>query len=398
MGATVTVNGQTVVHKASDGSSTATPDPCWTPPVPIVVAYTNVAYSRDAAATAPTVFADGCAIMIKTSYFSTSAGDEPGTGGGVISGVNRGKATFTNYSFDVFAEGENVPRRHDPMGQNHGSPYNAFSPAESQPNLQTWIDVICIAICLCHWLVGAPVNLRNAVLKGMKLGRLAELLSEWNPFERLMSTGKQACVDSMLSVPRVELIGGVYRDRLLPNIHPEVPFDMTTTPPSAMMSSKRSAFHRDAAGNPQQLPRPYPGWWLTRRAKGTTRIPDIIITHNPRLPPTGNNIARVVEIKFPGDTWGVGQKEAYREIDPLQRNPLELSPKACGCELELTPEELLALAASLAILVLLFTPWPDDVLIPALASTTLPLLARFAPSLVPLIQRAGGGTLSPVMP
>jgi len=396
MGSTVTVNRQTVVHKTSDGSSTAAPDPCWTPPVPIVVAYTNVAYSRDSAATAATVLADGCNIMIASSYFSTSYGDEPGTVGGVISGVNMGKASFLNYSFDVFAEGENVPRRHDPMGQNHGSPNNALSPALQQPNLQAYIEIICIVICLCHWLAGASSNVRNAVLKGLKLGPVADFLSEWNPLDRLESMGKQACVDTMLSLPRAELTGGVYRDRFFPNIHPEVPFDMTTNPPSAMMSSKTSLFHVDAAGNPQALPRPYPGWWLLGRTPGTTRIPDVIITNNPLLPPTGSNIARVVEIKFPGDTWRPGQQQAYRQIDPSGQQPLELSPKACGCDLELTPEELLALAAILAAAILVLTPWPDDVLIPALTPAMAPVLARFGPALARLLQGSGG--LVPALP
>ena len=99
---TMLVNRLTVVHRKSDGVSTATPDVCKSPSVPIP--YVNVAFSKDIALQATTVFADGEGIALRDSIFATSIGDEPGTGGGVISGVNKGKAIFINYSMDVFAE------------------------------------------------------------------------------------------------------------------------------------------------------------------------------------------------------------------------------------------------------------------------------------------------------
>ena len=49
---------------------------------------------------------DGNPIMLKTSNFSTSTGDEAGTaGGGVVSNTTKGKAEFINFSFDVKVEG-----------------------------------------------------------------------------------------------------------------------------------------------------------------------------------------------------------------------------------------------------------------------------------------------------
>ena len=116
---TVVVNKLTVVHKKSDGVSTASPDPCLTPSPPVPVAYVNVAYAKDLADAAKTVFADGEGIALSDSNFSTSVGDEPGTAGGVVSGVNKGKAIFLNYSMDVFAEGKNVCRLQDKMTHNH---------------------------------------------------------------------------------------------------------------------------------------------------------------------------------------------------------------------------------------------------------------------------------------
>src|SRR5213592_4053468 len=103
MAATVNVNDKTVVHKSSDGIATAFPDVCKTPSPggPVPIPYPNIARSADSADTATTVKANGQPIMLKTSNFSKSSGDEPGTAGGVVSNVNRGKAMFINYSFDV---------------------------------------------------------------------------------------------------------------------------------------------------------------------------------------------------------------------------------------------------------------------------------------------------------
>jgi hypothetical protein len=129
MGATVTVNSpNTVVHKNSGGQSPVFPDVCKTPAPPappVPIPYPNMAMSSDAAETATTVEADGQPIMLKSSVFSTSTGDEAGTVGGVVSNVTKGKAQFIVYSFDVKAEGQNVPRNLDQMKQNGSSSYNA---------------------------------------------------------------------------------------------------------------------------------------------------------------------------------------------------------------------------------------------------------------------------------
>ena len=72
------------------------------------------------------VYADGEKIMLKNSSFSTSTGDEAGSVGGVVSNCTKGKAQFILYSFDIKAEGQNVPRNTDMMKQNgSGSNFNA---------------------------------------------------------------------------------------------------------------------------------------------------------------------------------------------------------------------------------------------------------------------------------
>jgi hypothetical protein len=129
MGSTVTVNSpNTIVHAGSVGQSPVFPDVCKTPAPPappIPIPYPNLARSSDAADTATTVEADGNKIMIKKSTFSTSTGDEAGSIGGVVSNCTKGKAQFIAYSFDVKAEGQNVPRNFDMMKQNGSGSYNA---------------------------------------------------------------------------------------------------------------------------------------------------------------------------------------------------------------------------------------------------------------------------------
>lgn len=123
MATTTCVNGQTVVHKTSEGTLITCPDVCRTPvgnsvvPIP----YTNVARSKDTANGSKSVLVDGNPIMLKDSVFSKSTGDEPGTAKGIVSGTTGGVATFHNYSFDVKVEGRNVCRRLDPMTSNKGN-------------------------------------------------------------------------------------------------------------------------------------------------------------------------------------------------------------------------------------------------------------------------------------
>lgn len=129
MGATVTANSpNTLVHKKSGGKSPVFPDVCKTPAPPappVPIPYPNIAFSKDASQTANSVKADGQKIMKKSSVFSTSTGDEAGSIGGVISNCVKGKAQFILYSFDIKAEGENVPRNMDMMKQNGRGSYNA---------------------------------------------------------------------------------------------------------------------------------------------------------------------------------------------------------------------------------------------------------------------------------
>ena len=275
----VAVNGRTVVHKQSGGISLGAPDPCLTPPANMPVPYLNVAFSRDATDTAASVFCDHEPVMKASSHFGKSIGDEPGTGGGVLSGCNRAKATFTNFSFDVLIEGEPTPRAFDPMMHNHNQP-NCASPAELQDPFSVFeFYYLCVNFCVCSALGGNTPCLAQ-------------------------SLGEYRSVDF-----------GVAIDSFDPFLHVEPGYAGGTEP---MVSSTDSRYQPG-----KKLVRM--NWW----EKGSRR-PDIVAVYNPLVPPVAPNIRVIYEAKFGKDDWRAGQKEAYKKIAgaaPI----VVLSEKTCCC-------------------------------------------------------------------
>jgi len=135
MPSTLNVNMMTVVHAGSSGMAMAFPDVCKTPAPPappIPIPYPNIAQSSDTADGSSTVKVDGNPIMLKSSNFSMSSGDEAGALNGVVSNKIKGKAQPVNASFDVKIDGKAVFRLTDPMTANGGSACNALAPAEVQ--------------------------------------------------------------------------------------------------------------------------------------------------------------------------------------------------------------------------------------------------------------------------
>lgn len=125
MPVTVKVNGvcQSLVHKGSNGISTATiPDVCKTPTPggPVPMPYPNISQSITLAKGTSSVKADhGMMIAIKGSEFSLSNGDEPGVAGGVKSSTFIKESTWILYSFDVKMDGKGACRLTDKKFQNH---------------------------------------------------------------------------------------------------------------------------------------------------------------------------------------------------------------------------------------------------------------------------------------
>ncbi len=126
---TVFANGRSIIHQG-DGLThvCATPDVCKTPSPggPVPVPYVNAAQSANLAQGSTTVKIEGNPVGIMGSNLSVSSGDEPGTVGGVVSGVNKGKATWGSASFDVKVEGKGAARFLDVIKHNGDSPNAAF--------------------------------------------------------------------------------------------------------------------------------------------------------------------------------------------------------------------------------------------------------------------------------
>jgi len=121
MGQTTFANSRGIAHKGSGGLSIVFPDVCKTPAPPappIPIPYPNIAKSSDTTNGAKKVKTDGSMPMVKGAKYMISTGDEPGSIGGIISGVIKGEAEFMLYSFDVKFEGKNVCRMGDPMFHN----------------------------------------------------------------------------------------------------------------------------------------------------------------------------------------------------------------------------------------------------------------------------------------
>lgn len=168
MAITVNVNGLSLAHKGSNGIVTATlPDVCKTPSPggPVPIPYPNIAFSKDLAKGSKKVKADGgnsCAI--KGSEFSMSVGDEPGTVGGIKSGVNKGKATWLSYSFDVKIEGKNACRLTDKMLMNKGNTVSMGGEIQAPISPDDIIYKLCEIACECK----AAVRMQQCVADKIK--------------------------------------------------------------------------------------------------------------------------------------------------------------------------------------------------------------------------------------
>lgn len=130
MPGSVFANGRSILHKDDGGTHVAgVPDVCKTPSPggPVPVPYPNMAMSSDLSDGTKKVKIQGAMAAHKSAKISKSTGDEPGTVGGVVSNVNRGKMAFALYSMDVKMEGKNAVRFSD-MGPGNGNSYNDMYP------------------------------------------------------------------------------------------------------------------------------------------------------------------------------------------------------------------------------------------------------------------------------
>ena len=117
---TTFANSRGIAHKGSGGMSIVFPDVCKTPaaPSPVPIPDPNIGQSADTSQGPTTVKVDGQMPMVKVAKYMRSSGDEAGTVGGVVSGVNMQECEYMMYSFDVKLEGKNVCRMGDPLFHN----------------------------------------------------------------------------------------------------------------------------------------------------------------------------------------------------------------------------------------------------------------------------------------
>lgn len=106
------------VATKAGGDCTARVDVCRVPPQMIPTPFVNVAFCRDASGTSAQVLACNKEVLVESSEIPMSTGNEPGSGGGVISGIIKGPCTFRSYSSRVYAEGKKVVILSSTTGQN----------------------------------------------------------------------------------------------------------------------------------------------------------------------------------------------------------------------------------------------------------------------------------------
>ncbi len=85
------------------------PDVCKTPAPPgppVPIPYPNVGMLNQASKTSTKVKFAGKPVVTIKSEIPRSSGDEAGSAGGVVSGINMGKVTFKQGSMKVIVEGQ----------------------------------------------------------------------------------------------------------------------------------------------------------------------------------------------------------------------------------------------------------------------------------------------------
>jgi hypothetical protein len=317
MAVTVSVNDLTLCHKGSNGVARATmPDVCKTPAPgsPVPIPYPNKAVSGDLAKGTTTVMADGGNMCANDgSEFSCSTGDEPGSVGGVKSGVHTKEATWISYSFDVKLEGKGACRHTDKMLMNHGNTacLSGLDQIVQQMFTMGEIQVLCKLLCDCI-AAGDP---------------------------------HQSCVAKKLDAAD-NATGGLSPAKA------EVPFDMRRGPtplPEPWVGTEYQLVRMLVKGGTTPAGaarRAAPD--LGRVLKGQIRIPDVVLVNDPLRAPSGTNLAGIVEMKMPGDATFADSKvlaqlDDYADI-AAGNNPSavvsKLDATTCGCKPN-TPEPVL---------------------------------------------------------
>ncbi len=327
MALTININGLTLCHRSSDGITHNTlPDVCKTPEKGIPLPYDNEAYSVDIANGTVTVSADGGNMAAKLGcIFAKSIFDEGGSMGGIISGTFIAEADFITHSFDVFLEGSPACRLTDKMWMNHRNTVN-MSGLGQRPLSAALINKICDAICKCSTV--------NNILLPTKL-QVAEALDEFiDAATGQKDTTIEKASDAKKIHRRQKCFAGEFAngdpwygaDPKDPKVLVEVPFRI----PTEVLLSETGRTTSAGATAPASVVRALS---QARGNPGTVVIWDMAVVKNPNLPATWDNIEKIVEIKFAGDTPTPNQSRALENGEVNSKVQI-VKEEDCACGLE----------------------------------------------------------------
>jgi hypothetical protein len=207
--------------------------------------------------------------------------------------------------------------------------YQAMSNAGTLCDLAPFDNTIA---AICRTAAGAA---RNAAMWPADKKVLCALLCCCNANPVPSASGAtnryQGCVSDTLNAAQ-SAMGGDSRFK------PEVSYNMRANPPLPLMergllglgglSTTPIPPTREGFGHMNnRIERDFPG--QTPFGGSNTRRPDVTIVNDASRPPTQDNIFRLVEMKFPGDTLGASQSDAYDRIGGRATTVLDV--QSCGC-------------------------------------------------------------------
>jgi hypothetical protein len=264
---TVNINGLTLCHKGSRGISRCTlPDVCKTPPNGMPVPYGNTAFSKDLTQGTHSVFADGGNMIAhNASCFASSILDEAGSMGGVVSGVNRARAEWISHSFDVFFERKPACRLTDKMFMNSRNTVNLAGLLQEALNksIKDFEELICKWAKECYL---EHCNRLGSKGSGAKYAHFQDCLNDKIREDTYRGGRPEGRVANEVSFEKID-------GKWCPVMSKKSPENFSTNPYTP---------------------------------SGGRRL-DIVLSD-------GDKITRIYDVKFPGDDFAPGQREAYEDI------------------------------------------------------------------------------------
>lgn len=269
-----------VTEGSTDVAPATLPNVCKMPgpPAPFIpTPLPNIGQSQDRLNDATTsVTIDGNKVAIKGAHYMSQPSPDvasQGTGGGIVSSSVQGKTEFVAPgSMNVKAEGKNIQLLGDAMTNNGGSPSNSATMPGNQQAPKPVLDWDKEYLCMVFCACLAAWRADSKTRDAVRLARKgAPHLNAAAPPKRL---DRQECVEK-------ELKGHtLYK--------PEEKY----------------------------------------RVNGKNRYIDVTV-----LDAATKKIKTLVEMKFPGDKWQPGQKEAYKKIAKREGAKLVLmTEKSCKCK------------------------------------------------------------------